>query len=52
MPPRFEMYSGVCAPASSTPTGFNVYLGVKLLVGEWLATAIFNIVSVFSRQQA
>ncbi|MEI8605422.1 MULTISPECIES: hypothetical protein [Pseudoalteromonas] len=39
MPPRFEMCSGIGASASLTPTGVNVYLGVKSLVGEWLATA-------------
>ncbi|MBB1399672.1 hypothetical protein [Pseudoalteromonas sp. SG44-8] len=46
------MWLGVGASASLTPTGVKVYLGVKSLVGEWLATAIFNIVSVFVRQQA
>jgi hypothetical protein len=46
------MWLGVCASVSLTPTGVNVYLGVKSLVGEWLATAFQNVVFCVSKLNA
>ena len=44
MPPRYSILFRYLCASKLNAYGVKVHLGVKSLVGEWLATAIFNIV--------